>query len=215
MIALVMLRRIVQMLIGLSLFGFAAGLMVQAQIGVDPWTVFAQGVSKVTGLTLGTLTVLIGLVVMLLWIPLRLRPGIGTILNILMVGPGLDLSMMLVPTPPELWQRVLLFAGGLVLLAVATGLYVGAHFGTGPRDGLMVGLHTRFGVKIWVARTSIELIVLVIGWILGGNVGFGTIAFALLIGPLCGVTLPLFNLPHPALPKQRQQHPAQPEPDAS
>lgn len=198
-----MTRRIAQMLIGLTLFGFAAALMVQAQVGVDPWTVFAQGISRVTGLSLGLLTVLIGLCVMLFWIPLRIRPGIGTVLNILIVGPMLDLGMWLVPTPPELWQRVLLFAGGLVLLAIATGIYVGAHFGTGPRDGLMVGLNARFGIPIWIARTSIEVTVLIVGWLLGGNVGLGTIAFALLIGPLCGYALPLFNLPHPALPKSR------------
>lgn len=185
------------MLIGLTLFGPAAAVMIQAQIGIDPWTVFAQGLSNVTGLSLGWLTVLIGFAVMLLWLPLRLKPGIATLLNILMVGPGVDLGMMLVPTPPELWQRILLFAAGLVLLAVSTGMYIGTHFGTGPRDGLMTGLNARFGIPVWIARTSTELVVLLIGWALGGNVGVGTIAFALLIGPLCGLTLPLFTLPRP------------------
>lgn len=130
---------------------------------------------------------------MLLWIPLRQKPGIGTVLNILLVGPGIDLWLWILPIPEALWARVAYFVIGLLLLAVASGVYIGARLGPGPRDGLMTGLHLRFGTPIWVGRGGVELTVLGIGWLLGGNVGLGTVAFALLIGPLCSVTLPLFD----------------------
>lgn len=194
-LTLVMFRRISQLLAGLAFYGFAAAMMVRAGIGVDPWTVFAQGLVRVTGLSLGVVTIAVGAAVLLLWIPLKQRPGIGTILNIIIIGLMLDVGLMIFPAPDALWQRILLFTGGLVLLAVATGMYIGGNFGTGPRDGLMVGLNQRFGIPIWIARTAVEVTVLVTGWILGGNVGIGTLAFALLIGPLCGYTLPLFSMP--------------------
>lgn len=193
-LAPVMLRRISQLLVGLCLYGFAAALMVEAGLGVDPWTVFAQGLVNVTGLSLGLLTILIGVAVMLLWIPLRQRPGIGTLLNIVLVGVALDIGVWMLDTPQLLWQRIGFFAAGLLLLAVATGLYIGSNFGPGPRDGLMTGLNTRFRVPIWLARTAIELTVLIIGWVLGGNFGLGTIVFALSIGPLCNLTLPLLTV---------------------
>jgi uncharacterized membrane protein YczE len=187
----VMVRRVSQLLIGLVFYGYAGALMVRAELGVDPWTVFAQGLENVTSLSLGVLTVLIGAVVLLLWIPLRQRPGLGTVLNILLIGPALDVGLLFIETPPELWQRVAMFAGGLLLLSVATGLYIGSHFGAGPRDGLMTGLTSRFGIPTWIGRTSIEVTVLISGWLLGGDVWIGTLAFAVLIGPMCGVTLPL------------------------
>ncbi len=196
-----MLRRISQLFIGLACYGFAAAMMVRAELGVDPWTVFAQGMSNVTDLSLGLLTILIGAVVLLLWIPLKQKPGVGTVLNIVIIGLMLDVGLMILDTPVELWQRIVLFLGGLALLAVATGVYLGSHFGAGPRDGLMVGLHHRLGLPIWVARTSVEITVLVTGWILGGNVGLGTLAFAVLIGPLCGHTLPLFDIRIPRKPQ--------------
>lgn len=196
-----MLRRISQLFIGLACYGFAAAMMVRAELGVDPWTVFAQGMSNVTDLSLGLLTILIGAVVLLLWIPLKQKPGVGTVLNIVIIGLMLDVGLMILDTPVELWQRIVLFLGGLALLAVATGVYLGSHFGAGPRDGLMVGLHHRLGLPIWVARTSVEITVLVTGWILGGNVGLGTLAFAVLIGPLCGYTLPLFDIRIPRKPQ--------------
>lgn len=195
-----MFRRVSQLCIGLALYGFSGAMMVRAELGVDPWTVFAQGLMRVTGLSLGLVTILLGAAVLLLWIPLKQRPGIGTILNIIVIGLMLDVGLMILDTPPELWQRILLFTGGLVLLAVATGMYIGGNFGAGPRDGLMVGIHMRFRIPIWIARTSVEATVLVTGWILGGDVGFGTLAFALLIGPLCGYTLPIFKVPQPARP---------------
>ena len=208
-----MFRRISQLCVGLALYGIAGAMMVRAELGVDPWTVFAQGLVRVTGLSLGLITILVGAAVLLLWIPLKQRPGIGTILNIIVIGLMLDVGLMFLSTPAELWQRILLFIGGLLLLAVATGLYIGGNFGTGPRDGLMVGLNSRFGVPIWIARTSIEVTVLLTGWILGGNVGFGTLAFALLVGPLCGYTLPLFNVP--TAPKPKLDSGIEPEPEAA
>jgi uncharacterized membrane protein YczE len=190
-------RRIVQLLVGLVLYGVADGLMIRAVLGVDPWTVLSQGLSIHTGLGIGLLTNIIGVFVLLLWIPLRQKPGVGTVLNILIIGPSIELGLWLVPPMTEIWAQILVFAAGLGLLAVASGLYIGARMGPGPRDGLMTGLNSRFGVPIWVARTSVELTVLVVGWILGGNVGLGTVAFALLIGPLCTLTLPLFAIPAP------------------
>ncbi|PSL36936.1 putative membrane protein YczE [Labedella gwakjiensis] len=194
-----MLRRISQLLIGLVLYGVADALMIRAVLGVDPWTVLSQGLSIHTGLGIGILTNIVGVLVLLLWIPLRQRPGVGTILNILIIGPSIELGLWLVPPMTELWAQILMFAAGLVLLAVASGLYIGARMGPGPRDGLMTGINKRFGVPIWIARTSVEITVLVTGWILGGNVGLGTVAFALLIGPLCNITLPFFAIRAPAV----------------
>ncbi|UOQ58176.1 hypothetical protein MUN78_04840 [Leucobacter allii] len=188
-----MLGRLARLIPGLLLYGIADAFMIRAAIGVDPWTVFAQGLSLRTGLGIGLLTNLIGLAVLLLWWPLRQRPGMGTVLNILLVGPGIELGLWLLPVPETLWLRCLFFAIGLLLLAVASGIYIGAHLGPGPRDGLMTGLHHRFGTPIWIGRTAIEATVLAVGWLLGGNVGIGTVVFALCIGPLCAVALPFFD----------------------
>jgi uncharacterized membrane protein YczE len=190
-----MLRRIPQLLIGLFLYGVAIAMMIRAGLGVSPWDVLSQGVSLQTGLAFGLVTNLIGLAVLLLWIPIREKPGIGTVLNVLLIGPSAEVGLWLIPAQTELWAQILLFAGGLTLLAVATGLYIGARFGPGPRDGLMTGIHRRFGVRIWVVRTTIEVIVLSIGWVLGGTVGLGTLAFALLIGPMVGFALPWLRVP--------------------
>ena len=188
-------RRWGQLLIGLFLYGVALALMIEAAIGLDPWTVFAQGLDLRTGAGIGLLTVLIGMVVLLIWIPIRQKPGIGTVLNVLLVGPAIEFGLWAFEAPEELWARILIFAGGLALLAVATGLYIGAGFGPGPRDGLMTGFHARFGFPIWAVRTVVEGTVLTIGWLLGGNVGFGTVAFALLIGPMVHVTVPRLRVP--------------------
>jgi uncharacterized membrane protein YczE len=188
-------RRIVQLLLGLFLYGIAIALMVRAGIGVSPWDVLTQGLSHQTGLPFGLLTNLIGVVVLLFWIPLRQKPGIGTVLNVLMIGPSAQLGLWLIPQQDIPWVQGLVFAGGLILLAIATGLYIGARLGPGPRDGLMTGLHRRTGWKIWIVRTGIEVVVLSIGWLLGGQVGIGTLAFALLIGPMVNVTLPLLTVP--------------------
>lgn len=185
-------RRLLQLSVGLFAYGFAISLMVRAGIGVAPWDVLSQGLAKHTGMSFGLITFLTSLVVLLLWIPLKQRPRFGTVANTLSIGPVADLGLRVLPQQTEWWAQGLTFAGGLLLLAVASGLYIGADFGPGPRDGLMLGLHRRLGWRVGVARTSIELTVLAAGWLLGGQVGIGTAAEALLIGPLVGVTLPLF-----------------------
>lgn len=195
---LLWIRRGVQLGVGLVAYGVAIGVMLRAGIGVPPWDVLNQGVAKVTGIPFGAVVVIIGAVVLLLWIPIRQKPGIGTVLNILVIGPAAELGIWLVPQQTVWWMQALVFVGGLALLAVATGLYVGARLGPGPRDGLMTGIHARFGWPIWVVRTGIEVTVLTIGWLLGGQVGIGTLAFALLIGPMVNVTLPLLRVPEPA-----------------
>ena len=187
--------RLPQLVIGLFLYGIGLALMVRAGIGVAPWDVLSQGIALQSGLPFGIVTNIVGAVVLLLWIPIRQRPGLGTVLNVLMIGSSAEVGLWLVPVIEELLPRVLLFAGGLLLTAVATGLYIGARFGPGPRDGLMTGIHRRWGWRIWIVRTVIELTVLAIGWLLGGDVGVGTLAFALLIGPLVQVTLPLLRVP--------------------
>ena len=188
-----MTRRVLQLLVGLALYGFADGLCIQAGKGVDPWTVFAQGVAVHTGIGIGWITNIIGLAVLLLWIPLRQRPGLGTILNILLVGTFIQLTVTVVPRASGLAAQLAMLLTGVVLVAVASGLYIGAHFGPGPRDGLMTGMHGRFGWPIWACRLSVESTVLIVGWLLGGTVGIGTVVFALGIGPLVHVALPLFD----------------------
>lgn len=186
-----------QLLIGLVLYGLGLALMIRGAIGVAPWDVLSQGVSRQTGLPFGVVTNLVGVVVLLLWIPIRQRPGVGTVLNVMMVGPSAELGLWLIPPVDALWMRVPLFALGLLVTGAATGLYLGARFGPGPRDGLMTGIHRRLGWRVWVVRTGIEVTVLSLGWALGGNVGIGTLAFALLIGPLAQVAMPLFRVPEP------------------
>jgi len=192
---LLMTRRIAQLLVGLTLYGVAIALMIRGAIGVPPWDVLSQGLVKQTGLPFGVLTNIIGALVLLLWIPIRQKPGVGTVANVLMIGPAIELGLFLVPAAEGLLEQVLLFVGGLALLAVASGLYIGARFGPGPRDGLMTGVNRRWGVKLWKVRTAIEVSVLSIGWLLGGNVGIGTLLFALLIGPMVGLTVPLLRVP--------------------
>lgn len=186
-------RRLLQLVVGLALYGVALALMVRASIGVAPWDVLTLGIVKQTGLAYGWVILGTSLVVLLFWIPLRQRPRFGTVANTLMIGPAADLALRALPTQTVWWAQGLTFALGLLLLAVASGLYIGADFGPGPRDGLMLGLHARLGWRVGVARTSIEVTVLAIGWLLGGQVGIGTAAEALLIGPLVALTLPLFD----------------------
>jgi uncharacterized membrane protein YczE len=190
----VLVRRFVQLFIGLFLYGIGIALIVRGELGVAPWDVLTQGIAKQTGLSFGLIVVITSGIVLLLWIPIRQKPGFGTIMNALLVGPAADVGLWLVPPGLDLWVRALLLPAGIVVIAIATGLYIGAHFGPGPRDGLMTGLHRVTGWRIWIVRTGIELTVLAAGWLLGGNVGIGTVVFALLIGPLCGYTIPLFAI---------------------
>jgi uncharacterized membrane protein YczE len=184
----------VRLLGGLVLFGVALALLFQAHLGLDPWTVFTQGVAQRSGLSLGEVTVLTSLVLLLLWIPLRQRPGLGTVANAFVVGPVLDAGVALIPAPGPLVLRLLFLVLSLLAVAVATGLYVGVGWGPGPRDGLMTGL-VDLGVPIYLARTLIEGTVLLVGWLLGGTVGLATVVFALTVGPLVARALPRLTLP--------------------
>ena len=197
---LLMTRRVIQLPVGLFLYGIALAMMVRGAIGVPPWEVLTQGLVKQTGLPFGVLTNVIGALVLLLWIPIRQKPGVGTVANVLMIGPAIEVGLLVLPVATNLLEQALLFAGGLALLAVASGLYIGANFGPGPRDGLMTGVNRRWGLKLWKVRTVIEVSVLSIGWLLGGNVGVGTLLFALLIGPMVGLTVPWLRVPAAARP---------------
>ncbi|MFT4233515.1 MAG: hypothetical protein QM607_00695 [Microbacterium sp.] len=184
-----MFARLLRLLIGLPLYGAGCALTVAAGFGVDPWTVFAQGLSLRTGIGIGWLTNILGALVVLAWIPLRQRPGIGTVLNVLLVGTSLQLTLDLLPTTIPFGWRVALLPAGIILVAIASGIYIGARLGPGPRDGLMTGIHSRFGWPTWRARAAVELTVLAIGWLLGGTVGIGTLVFAVGIGPAVHLAL--------------------------
>lgn len=186
-------RRIAQLLVGLFLYGAGCALTVEAGLGVDPWTVFAQGLAVRTGIGIGWITNIVGFFVLLLWIPLRQKPGVGTIANILLVGTSMQLVIGIVPPVSGFAAQFATLIGGILLVAVASGLYIGAHFGPGPRDGLMTGMNARLGWPIWLCRALVELSVLLVGWLLGGTVGMGTVLFAVLIGPLVHVALPLLD----------------------
>jgi uncharacterized membrane protein YczE len=167
-------------------------LLVRADLGLDPWDVLHQGLSRQTGISIGRWTIVVGALVLALWIPLRQRPGIGTVCNVLLVGLVMDAVLAVCPQPDRLDVRGALLVAGVVLNGVATGAYIGAGLGPGPRDGLMTGLAAR-GLSIRAARTGIEVTVLAAGWILGGTVGIGTVLYAVSIGPVVHVLLPLFT----------------------
>lgn len=190
-------ERTARLLLGLFLYGIGIAMLVRAGIGLAPWDVLTQGISLRTGLSFGLVTVLIGVVVLALWVPLREKFGIGTVLNALLIGPSAEFGLWAIPEADGAFGQAAMFAAGLVLLAAATGLYIGAGFGSGPRDGLMTGLHAHFGWPIWLVRTLVEASVLAAGWCLGGTTGWGTLAFASLVGPLCGFFLPLFAVRAP------------------
>ncbi|MEV7195775.1 hypothetical protein AB0N81_28810 [Streptomyces sp. NPDC093510] len=191
-------RRLVQLYAGLTLYGASSALMVSAGLGPEPWNVLNQGLSELTGLTIGAVSIVVGAAVLLLWIPLRQRPGLGTVSNVFVCGLAMDATLVLLPNVHALGVRVPLLAAGIVLNGVATGLYITAAFGAGPRDGLMTGLHGRTGRSIRLIRTSIEVTVVVTGFALGGTVGVGTVLYALSIGPLAQFFLRRFAVPGPA-----------------
>jgi uncharacterized membrane protein YczE len=190
------LRRLTQLFAGLVLYGFSDALMLLAGLGVDPWDVFHQGLSRRFGLGVGTWAIIVGVIVLALWIPLRQRPGFGTVSNVIVVGSVIDLSLATIPAPHGLAARIVVLLAGVFLNGVATGAYIGAGLGPGPRDGLMTGLAAR-GHSIRVVRTALELTVLVTGWLLGGTVGIGTVVYALAIGPLAHIFIPLFQVGEP------------------
>lgn len=192
-----MTRRILQLFVGLLCYGLGLALMLRAQVGVAPWDVLSQGISLHLPLSFGAITIIVAGLVLLLWIPIREKPGFGTIANALLIGAFADLFLWMLPLQTELPWQLLTFALGLVTVGFATGLYIGARMGSGPRDGLMTGLHRVTGKPIWMVRTGIEIVVLAGGWLLGGNVGLGTVAFALLVGPIAGFFMPLLHVKLP------------------
>ncbi|ONI82427.1 hypothetical protein ALI22I_40785 [Saccharothrix sp. ALI-22-I] len=185
------LRRVPQLLAGLWLYGASMALQIRATLGLDPWDVLHEGLTKMTGLSFGTITALVGVLVLLCWIPLRQKPGVGTISNVIVIGVAVDVSLALLPNPAELLPRILFLTAGIVLNGLAAAVYIGARLGPGPRDGLTTGFCARTGTSLRLVRTVVELTVLAIGWLLGGTIGVGTVLYAVTIGPLTQAFLPL------------------------
>ena len=187
-------RRLVQVVVGLVLYGFSCAVMIQAVLGIDPWDTLHQGISVITGVPFGVVVIIVGVGVLLLWIPLRQKPGIGTVLNVLIIGLTIDLFLGWLPVASGFTMGIVIFVIGLALNGLAIALYVGAGLGPGPRDGLMTGLVKRTGKPVWLVRTAIEVVVLGAGWAFGGIIGIGTVMYALGIGPIAHVLMPHFAL---------------------
>jgi uncharacterized membrane protein YczE len=187
-------RRLVQLYVGLAIYGLSLALMVRAELGLDPWDVFHAGLADRLGIGIGTVVIAVGVVVLLGWIPLRQHPGIGTVSNAILVGVWLDVGIALLPEIEPLAPRVGLLAAGIAGNAIATAAYIGAGLGPGPRDGLMTGIVARTGRSVKLVRTAIELAVLAAGVALGGPIGIGTVLYAVVIGPLVHVLLPRLDL---------------------
>lgn len=204
-------RRLVQLFVGLTLYGASSALMIRGSLGLDPWDVFHVGVARHLPLSIGTIVIIVGVLVLFAWIPLRQWPGLGTVANALWIGVATDATLALVPAPRDLVTRFLFMAvGGVLLNGLAGALYIGAQFGPGPRDGLMTGIARRTGWSIRLVRTGIEVVVLAAGWLLGGGVGLGTVLYAVAIGPIVQHLLPwctvelatppgMSDVPEPAL----------------
>ncbi|OPW96346.1 YitT family protein [Citrobacter sp. A316] len=188
-----MLRRLLQLFIGLTLYGVSTAMFVRADLGADPWNVFHLGVANLLSMNIGVVIIAVGVLVLLAWIPLRQRPGFGTLSNVIMIGLAADVALLVIPGFESLLARSGLLVSAVILNALATSLYIGAGFGAGPRDGLMTGIHARTSWPVRWIRTAIEVSVLLIGWLLGGTVGVGTVLYALAIGPLIQLCLPWFR----------------------
>lgn len=204
-----MARRLVQLYAGLMLYGASMALMVRSRLGVMPWDVLHQGLSRQSGWSMGLVTIVVGAVVLLAWIPLRERPGLGTVSNVVVVGVVLDGALALLPAADGIGSRVAFAVGGVLLNAVATACYIGVHLGPGPRDGLMTGLVSRTGGSVRLVRSAIEVVVVAIGFLLGGTVGLTTVLYASCIGPLVHALLPRLSVGLPAAA------PAAPAPEPS
>lgn len=191
--------RLVQLLGGLSLYGISMAMLIRANLGLDPWDVLHQGLAPRIGLSFGQTVNLVGLAVLVLWWPLRQKPGLGTVLNILVIGTVTDIALALIPELEAYAPRIALLGFGILLNGIAGAAYIGAGLGPGPRDGLMTGLCQRFGLPIKRVRTAIELAVLGIGWLLGGTVGFGTVLYAISIGWVVHHALPVFTIDKPRI----------------
>lgn len=186
--------RLLNLYIGLMVYGLGVALTVDAAIGIAPWDVLAQGISLQSGLSFGVSTVVVSAIVLVLWIPLKVRPGLGTISNAILVGLFADVALYYLPTPDPYWQKLAMFALGMVVISFATGMYISSGMGKGPRDGLMFGVAQRTKIPFWISRSSIELLVVSVGFILGGQVREGTLLFAIGIGYLNQLGLRLFKL---------------------
>ncbi len=182
--------RLTQLLVGLVLYGGSMAMMIRSTLGLDPWDVFHAGIATHVPLTFGQVTIIVGALVLLLWLPLRQWPGLGTVANVVVIGLAADAALALIPAPEAIAARVPMLLVGIVLNGVAGGLYIGSQLGPGPRDGLMTGFARRTGLSIRLVRTSIEVLVLAVGWLLGGPVGLGTVLYAVSIGPLVQFFLP-------------------------
>ncbi|MEV0605580.1 hypothetical protein AB0I61_04300 [Polymorphospora rubra] len=201
-------RRLVQLYAGLALYGASMALMIESTLGLNPWDVFHQGLAIHTGLSIGTASILVGAVVLILWIPLRQRPGLGTVSNVVVVGLSVDATLAVLPAPRALPLQIVFLVGGIVANGMATGLYIGARLGPGPRDGLMTGwVARRPGRSIRMVRTVIEVTVVTVGWLLGGTVWIGTLLYAVAIGPLAHRFIPLFTVPDPDRPRPGPDNP--------
>jgi uncharacterized membrane protein YczE len=192
-------RRLVQLYAGLVLYGLSMALLVRSGLGVMPWDVLHQGLARQLGWSLGTVTIVVGALVLLAWVPLRERPGLGTVSNVVVIGLALDAALAVLPEPSSLPIRVALVPLAIGLNAVATAAYIGVHLGPGPRDGLMTGLVRRSGRSVRLVRTSIEVAVVALGWLLGGTLGVATVLYALAIGPLVHALLPRLSVEVPAV----------------
>ncbi|WP_326648526.1 membrane protein YczE [Streptomyces sp. NBC_01750] len=187
-------RRLLYLYVGLALYGVSSALLVRGGLGLEPWGVLHQGLAERTGLTIGVVSIIVGAAVLLLWIPMRQRPGLGTVSNVLVIGIAMDGTLALVPDVQGLGAQIPVMVSGILLNGVATGLYLSARFGPGPRDGLMTGLHRLTGRSVRLVRTAIEVAVVATGFVLGGSVGVGTVAYALAIGPLAQLFLRVFAI---------------------
>jgi uncharacterized membrane protein YczE len=187
-------RRLLQLYAGLVLYGVSMALLVRSGLGVMPWDVLHQGLSRTVGGSLGTVSIVVGVLVLLLWVPLRERPGFGTVSNVFVIGLAVDASLAVLPAVDPMAMRVLLVVLGVGLNGVATAAYIGVRLGPGPRDGLMTGLVRRTGASVRLVRTGIEVVVVLAGWLLGGTLGAATVVYVFAIGPLVQVFLPRFTV---------------------
>ena len=199
--------RLSQLMMGLTLYGLSMAMLVRATLGVLPWDVLHQGLTTIVPWSFGTVVIVTSIVVLLLWIPIRQLPGLGSLLNAVVVGIVADLVLAVLSEPQGLAARAVLMLAGILLNGIATAMYIGSQLGPGPRDGLMTGLARRTGVSIRVVRTSLEVAVVVVGWLLGGVVGLGTVLYAVVIGPLTQLMLPWFTVP--LAPAQKTPAPTQ------
>ncbi|MDI7396228.1 hypothetical protein QLY43_05985 [Cronobacter dublinensis] len=189
-----MWRRLLQLYVGLALYGVSTAMFVRSNLGTDPWNVFHLGLARLLSLNIGVVIIGVGVLVLLLWVPLRQKPGLGTISNVIMIGLAADAALGVLPAPSSLAVRSVLLVAAVVVNALATGMYIGAGFGAGPRDGLMTGINARTGWSVRSVRTAIEVSVLLAGWAMGGTLGIGTVVYALAIGPLIQFCLPWFQV---------------------